>query len=127
MTKNPTLYAAVESQFNGAKGATLEWGAQRLPKARIPPDFLSLFADLQRLPGRVTVLARGAVLLPSRGDLGCKANGAGAALHGCEHFQRRFTAGFVAFESYDESNQVIGVSGSILGIELQQSLRHVSP
>ncbi len=66
------------------------------------------------------------MLFPLSGNVGGKAIGDSIAFHWCKHCQGSFAACFFAFESYDEGNQIIGASGSILGIERQQSLRHFS-
>jgi hypothetical protein len=94
-------------------------GKLRLPKARIPTDFLTLLAHLQRLPRWVTIRARSVMLLPLSGDVSCKAIGDGIALHWRKHCQGSFAACCFAFESHNERNQIIGVSGTILGIERQ--------
>ncbi len=99
---------------------------QILPKARVPTDFLTLLAHLQWLPRRVTIRARSVMLLPLSGDMSCKAIGDGIAFHWRKHCQGSFAACCFAFESHDERNQIIGVSGSILGIERQQLLRYLS-
>jgi hypothetical protein len=94
------------------------WKLQ-LPKARIPTDFLTLLAHLQRLPRRVTIRARSIMLLPLSGHVSCKAIGNGIAFHWRKHCQGSFALCCFAFESHNERHQIIGVSGSILGIERQ--------